>query len=432
MSITPRRLRRVTVAAVSIFLASLAGGSCARAQTSPQTPKPLPAPALLLAPLAQDQPIAVLPSTYVISDGNVTGIPATRAAQLAWVDSVIGEALQTRGPEAKWLLPAELRRVARRAPGVVSDPDQLGQATMRFEGLKKVPDPLFANLRSLSAMTNSRFMMIPAAVRFQPDGERCEGRGHARAGRCAERRHSVAQFTRRLVAPTAATALAEAIAWILPDLHPDMTYDITLIPELPDGVTAPRSPRSHAEGAPRRRTSHSPWDRQLGGMAAVAAAGDPLPEATLASIRRTRLALKGPLTTPVGGGFRSINVALRKEFQLFANVRPAKTIVHGGRFDGIDIVLVRENLEGLYIGPGTLQVEKRDGDPHAQAGESVAVVTRTGIRPRDPLRVRLRRRRSMAGRTSRWCTRQIFSSTPRDSSSILAARSRRSTKGASR
>jgi len=117
------------------------------------------------------------------------------------------------------------------------------------------------------------------------------------------------------------------------------------------------------------------WDRQRGVMAAVAATGDPLPEATLASIRRTRLALKGPLTTPVGGGFRSINVALRKEFELYANVRPAKTIVHGQRYDNVDIVLVRENLEGLYIGQE--RWVERDGDPHGQA-ESVAVVTRSG------------------------------------------------------
>lgn len=117
------------------------------------------------------------------------------------------------------------------------------------------------------------------------------------------------------------------------------------------------------------------WDRQLGGMAAVAASGDPLPAATLDSIRRTRLALKGPLTTPVGGGFRSVNVALRKEFSLYANVRPARTIIPGGRYDHVDIVLVRENLEGLYIGQE--RWVEVDGDPHGRA-ESVAVVTRVG------------------------------------------------------
>ena len=73
------------------------------------------------------------------------------------------------------------------------------------------------------------------------------------------------------------------------------------------------------------------WDRQLGGMAAVEEAGTPLPNATLDSIRRTQLALKGPLTTPVGGGYRSVNVALRKEFDLYANVRPTKSIVPDGR-----------------------------------------------------------------------------------------------------
>lgn len=117
------------------------------------------------------------------------------------------------------------------------------------------------------------------------------------------------------------------------------------------------------------------WDRQLGGVAAVDATGDPLPEATLASIRRTRLALKGPLTTPVGGGYRSVNVALRQEFKLYANVRPAKDVIPGGRYDDVDIVLIRENLEGLYTG---LERWVAVGDdPHGRA-ESVAVVTREG------------------------------------------------------
>jgi isocitrate dehydrogenase (NAD+) len=103
--------------------------------------------------------------------------------------------------------------------------------------------------------------------------------------------------------------------------------------------------------------------------------GTPLPDATIESIRQTRLALKGPLTTPVGTGFRSVNVALRKEFDLYANVRPTKSIVPGGRYDGVDIVLIRENTEGLYIG-----VESHipiAGDPKAVA-QSMAIVTRFG------------------------------------------------------
>mgnify|MGYP003945586481 CR=1 FL=1 len=90
------------------------------------------------------------------------------------------------------------------------------------------------------------------------------------------------------------------------------------------------------------------WDIQQAGVAGVNASGDPLPEATLASIRKTRLALKGPLTTPIGEGFRSSNVRLREEFQLYANVRPARTIVPG-RFEDIDVVLIRENIGGFYV-----------------------------------------------------------------------------------
>src|SRR4051812_30177565 len=91
------------------------------------------------------------------------------------------------------------------------------------------------------------------------------------------------------------------------------------------------------------------WDRQQGGMAGIERHGDPLPPKLLQSIRRTGLALKGPLTTPVGGGFRSVNVRLREEFGLYANLRPVRTMVPGGRYENIDIVLVRENLEGLYV-----------------------------------------------------------------------------------
>ena len=92
------------------------------------------------------------------------------------------------------------------------------------------------------------------------------------------------------------------------------------------------------------------WDTQQAGVAGVSLCGDPLPPQTLASIRKTRLALKGPLATPIGGGFRSSNVRLREEFQLYANLRPARTLVPGGRYEDINLVLVRENLEGLYVG----------------------------------------------------------------------------------
>lgn len=107
------------------------------------------------------------------------------------------------------------------------------------------------------------------------------------------------------------------------------------------------------------------WDVQQGGMTAIHKCGDPLPQETLDSIRRTRLALKGPLTTPVGGGFRSVNVRLREEFGLYANVRPVRSIVPGQRYENIDLVLVRENLEGLYV--GFEHYVPIGDDPHAVA-----------------------------------------------------------------
>ena len=119
------------------------------------------------------------------------------------------------------------------------------------------------------------------------------------------------------------------------------------------------------------------WDRQIAGLAGVKAAGDPLPEATLASVRRTRLALKGPLETPSGGGYRSSNVRLREQFQLYANLRPARTLIPGGRFDDIDLLVVRENLEGLYIGHEHY-IPVGD-DPHAVA-MATGINTRAGSR----------------------------------------------------
>lgn len=119
------------------------------------------------------------------------------------------------------------------------------------------------------------------------------------------------------------------------------------------------------------------WDHQIAGLAGVTSAGDPLPAATLDSIRRTRLALKGPLETPSGGGYRSSNVRLREEFKLYANLRPALTMIPGGRFDKIDLVVVRENLEGLYIGhEHFVQI---DDDPHAVA-MATGINTRAGCR----------------------------------------------------
>ncbi len=147
-----------------------------------------------------------------------------------------------------------------------------------------------------------------------------------------------------------------------------MTHEVTLIPG--DGIgpeiTAQTVRVVAATGAPVR------WHECRAGMAAVAQGGSPLPEETLASIRQRKVALKGPLTTPVNGGFRSVNVELRRTFDLFVNLRPAVTVLPG-RYDGVDIVLVRENVEGLYS--GVEHFIRIGDDPHA-VGVSQAIVTR--------------------------------------------------------
>lgn len=119
------------------------------------------------------------------------------------------------------------------------------------------------------------------------------------------------------------------------------------------------------------------WERQVAGMAAMEKYNDPLPQVTLDSIRRTKLALKGPLTTPVGGGYRSANVALRQTFDLYANVRPARTWIAGGRYEGVDLVMVRENTEGYYV--GFEHYFPIEGDPHAVA-IGAGINTRAGCR----------------------------------------------------
>jgi isocitrate dehydrogenase (NAD+) len=150
-----------------------------------------------------------------------------------------------------------------------------------------------------------------------------------------------------------------------------MTTQVTLIPG--DGIGP-----SIANATVRilaAADANIEWDSQVAGMAGVARFGDPIPDSTLDSIKRTKLALKGPLETPVGEGYRSINVALRKTFDLYANVRPAYSILPGGRYENLDLVLIRENTEGLYVG---VEHYIRVGDDPRAAAESMAIITRAG------------------------------------------------------
>ncbi|MGZ4200154.1 MAG: isocitrate/isopropylmalate dehydrogenase family protein [Thermoleophilia bacterium] len=111
------------------------------------------------------------------------------------------------------------------------------------------------------------------------------------------------------------------------------------------------------------------WERHDAGAAVLARTGTPLPDEVIASVRDTKVAIKGPITTPVGSGFRSVNVALRKELDLYAAVRPARSLPGvSSRFTGVDIVVVRENTEDLYAG---IEREVADG-----VAEGIKLITR--------------------------------------------------------
>jgi isocitrate dehydrogenase (NAD+) len=111
------------------------------------------------------------------------------------------------------------------------------------------------------------------------------------------------------------------------------------------------------------------WDVQQAGEATIATEGTPLPERVIESIRRTGIAIKGPITTPVGSGFRSVNVGLRQALELYANVRPARSMAGvETRYENVDLIIVRENTEDLYAG-----IEHRVGP---DAAESIKIITR--------------------------------------------------------
>jgi len=146
-----------------------------------------------------------------------------------------------------------------------------------------------------------------------------------------------------------------------------MRHTVTLIPGDGTGPDVTRAARIVIDGA----NAGIEWEVVEAGEAVIDKYGTPLPDYVLESIRRNRVALKGPLTTPIGKGFRSVNVALRKELDLYANVRPAKSLPGvKTRYEGVDILLVRENTEDLYAG-----IEHMVG---RDAAESIKIITRFG------------------------------------------------------
>jgi isocitrate dehydrogenase (NAD+) len=115
------------------------------------------------------------------------------------------------------------------------------------------------------------------------------------------------------------------------------------------------------------------YDQQLAGLTAIEAGKELIPEECLNSIRQNSIALKGPLTTPIGRGFTSLNVMLRKEFELYANVRPAITRIGiESKYSNIDLITVRENTEGMY------SQEKQTVSEDGERAESLSIITREG------------------------------------------------------
>ena len=137
-----------------------------------------------------------------------------------------------------------------------------------------------------------------------------------------------------------------------------MAYRVTLIPGDGTGPELTEATRRVLEAT----GVEFEWDVRHAGVDVMEEAGTPLPEATLASIRQNKVALKGPITTPIGTGFRSVNVALRHELGLYACLRPCKSYEGvRSRYRNVDVVVVRENTEDLYAG---IEYEAGTGDAH--------------------------------------------------------------------
>jgi hypothetical protein len=175
-----------------------------------------PAAALNVSALS-GQRVPVLPISYILAD-SVAGLPTSHAEMVAWADSIVGEAFEMRGPEVQWVLAPALRSAVRRAPTMLPPPDKLGQAILRSSRIDRVPDPLRIHLRALAALTNSRMIMVPAAVRFSnvAGGVQAEVDfvlTDARNGSVAWRSRPAA------VAGTPAEALRLATQYLLPDVR---------------------------------------------------------------------------------------------------------------------------------------------------------------------------------------------------------------------
>jgi hypothetical protein len=208
----------------SIIVALLSFSCAAGAQQPVPTTPPAPAaPQVLPVPTAAlvGQNVALMPITLVAPDpalqsDTIYAPYRDRRTALLWADSLIGDAFVGRAPEVRWVLPPELRKIARRSPGIVEDPDQMGQAMLRSPKLKEVPDPLRSSLRNLMAVVGGRVVMVPAAVGF---GREADGRVRADLALAAADVRTGRILWRSLAVGSGATprgALDAALAAVLP------------------------------------------------------------------------------------------------------------------------------------------------------------------------------------------------------------------------
>jgi hypothetical protein len=163
----------IIIALLSISCSAGAQQPAPAAAPAPAPPPVLPVPTAALV----GQNVALMPITLIAPDPALQSDTLyapyrDRRTALLWADSLIGEAFSGRAPEVRWVLPAELRKVARRSPGIVGDPDQMGQAALRSPKLRDIPDPLRSSLRNLMAVVGGRVVMVPASIGFgrQADG----------------------------------------------------------------------------------------------------------------------------------------------------------------------------------------------------------------------------------------------------------------------
>ena len=162
------------------LLVALATPSCARAQRESEAPGAAPDPPVSILPTSRlsGQTVAILPITLVVADPALQTDSAyaayrDRRAGVARTDSLVSEAIMSRAAEVNWVSPGELRKMARRSAGYLTDPDQMGQAVLRGPKVTVIPDPLRSSLRSLMAVAGGRLALVPASLGFgpEPDGQ---------------------------------------------------------------------------------------------------------------------------------------------------------------------------------------------------------------------------------------------------------------------